>query len=237
MSLLEWFRGRRKEDAVLDGNPYLNSRRALHEYNGAILDSRRLWQTVALLCLMIALGAVGGVIHFANQSTYIPYVVEVNTLGQAVSVKRADRAVTVDERVVRASLASFIHDARMVSFDRVAQNDAIWRVYAMLQSGDPATTKLTEYMSDPATGPTKRAEEASVGVEILSVLRQTEETWEVDWIERVWSRQGVREGQHRMRGLLTVYVVPPTSATTEEDMRRNPLGIFVKDFTWARITE
>jgi type IV secretion system protein VirB5 len=143
----------------------------------------------------------------------------------------------VDERVMRASLASFVHDARMISFDRVAQNDAIWRVYAMLQSGDPATTKLTEYMSDPATGPAKRAEEESVGVEILSVLRQTEETLEVDWTERVWSRQGVREGQHRMRGLLTVYVVPPTSATTGDDMRRNPLGIFVRDFTWAKIVE
>lgn len=237
MNPLDLFRVRRGEKETLDGNPYLNSRRTLNEYNGAILESRRLWQTVALVCLMIALGAVGGVIHFASQSAYIPYVVEVNGLGQASAVRRADRAVSVDERVVRASLASFVHDVRMVSFDRVAQNDAIWRAYAMLQSGDPATTKITEYMSDPATGPAARAGESSVGVEIQSVLRQTEETWEVDWVERVWNRQGVREGQHRMRGLLTVYAVPPTSATTEDDMRRNPLGIFVRDFTWARIAE
>ena len=237
MNPLDLFRGRQKEEAALDGNPYLNARRTLNEYNAAIINSRQLWQAAAFVCLMIALGAVGGVIHFANQSTYIPYVVEIDKLGQAVAVKRADRAVNVDERVVRASLAAFVHDVRMVSFDRIAQNDAIWRVYAMLQSGDPATTKITEYMSDPATGPAKRAEELSVGVEIQSVLRQTAETWEIDWIERVWNRQGVREGQHRMRGLLTVYIVPPTSTTTEEDIRKNPLGIFVRDFTWSRVIE
>lgn len=107
----------------------------------------------------------------------------------------------------------------------------------MLQSGDPATTKITEYMSDPATGPSKRAEELSVGVEIQSVLRQTAETWEIDWIERVWNRQGVREGQHRMRGLLTIYIISPTSTTTEEDIRKNPLGIYVRDFTWSRVVE
>ncbi len=237
MNPLDLFRGRKKAEAPLDDNPYLNARRTLNDYNGAIIGSRQIWQAVALICLMIALGAVGGVIHFASQSTFVPYVVEVDKLGQAAAVRRADRASPIDERVVHASLASFVRDVRMVSFDRTAQNDAIWRVYAMLQSGDPATTKITEYMKEPATSPAKRAEEASVGIEIQSVLRQTEETWEIDWTERVWNRQGVREGQYRMRGILTIYIVPPTSTTTEEEIRMNPLGIFVRDFTWARIVE
>lgn len=237
MSLFDLFRGKRKENAVFDENPYLNSRKTLNEYNGAIIQSRHIWQSVALICLMIALGSMGGVIYFASQSTFIPYVVEVDTLGKAVAVRRADRASAIDERVVQASLASFVHDVRMVSFDRTAQNNAIWRIYAMLQSSDPATTKITEYMIDPETSPEKRAAELSVGVEIKSVLRQTDETWEIDWIEKVWDRQGVRLAQNRMRGLLTIYLVPPTSATTEEDIRMNPLGIFVRDFTWARIAE
>ncbi len=237
MNLLSLFRGRRKPKTGLDDNPYLNARRSLNEYNGAIIGSRRIWQAVALICLMIAVGAVGGVIHFAGRSRFIPYVVEVDTLGQAVAVKRADRVSPVDARVVQAFLAAFVRDVRTVSFDRGAQNDAIWRAYAMLQSGDPATTKITEFMRDPITNPAKRAEEASVGVEVLSVLRQTEETWEIDWVETIWNRQGVREGRNRMRGILTMYIVPPTSATTEEEIRMNPLGLYVRDFTWARIAE
>ena len=125
----------------------------------------------------------------------------------------------------------------MVSFDRTVQNDAIWRVFALLQSGDPATNKITEFMKDPNTSPTQRAAENSVGVEISSVLRQTEETWEINWLERVWNRQGVRMEQYRMRGLATVYFVPPTTATTEEEIRRNPLWMYVRDFTWSRVIE
>ncbi len=238
MNLLQLFRGKSDGgEKAVEENPYLTSRRTLNEYNGSIISSRQIWQATALLSMLITIGAVGGIIYIACQSRFVPYVVEVDKLGQAVAVNRADRARDVDERVVHASLASFIRDVRMVSFDRSVQNDAIWRVFSMLQSSDPATNKITDYMKDPVTNPTKRAEEFSVGVEIMSVLRQTEETWEVNWTEKVWNRQGIREQQYRMRGLLTIYVVPPTTATTEDEIRRNPLGIFIRDFTWSRIAE
>ncbi len=235
MRLLELFRRSKNDDAVLDENPYLNARRTLNEHNGAIINSRQMWQATALLALLIAIGAVGGIIHIGSQSRFVPYVVEVDQLGQSNAVRRADRAAAMDERVVRASIAAFVRDMRMVSFDRNVQNDAVWRVFALLQSSDPATMKITDYMKDPVTNPSKRAETHSVGVEILSVLQQTTETWEVNWTEKVWDRQGIRVEEYRMRGLITVYAVPPTTATTEEELRRNPLGIFVRDFTWSRI--
>jgi type IV secretion system protein VirB5 len=237
MKLLELFRGKKSDEQALNENPYLNARRTLNDHNGAIISSRQIWQATALLALLIAIGAVGGIIHIGSQSRFIPYVVEVDKLGQANAVKRADRAAEADGRILHATIAAFVRDARMVSFDRNVQNDAIWRVFSLLQSSDPATTKITEYMKDPATSPTKRAETHSVGVEISSVLQQTAETWEVNWMEKVWDRQGIRVEQYRMRGLVTVYGIPPTTATTEEEIRRNPLGIFVRDFTWSRIAE
>jgi type IV secretory pathway TrbF-like protein len=33
---------------------------------------------------------------------------------------------------------------------------------------------------------------------------------------------------------VTVYTVEATAETTEEQMRDNPLGIHVRDFTWAK---
>jgi type IV secretion system protein VirB5 len=59
----------------------------------------------------------------------------------------------------------------------------------------------------------------------------------VNWTERVWDRKGVQVDQYRMRGLLTIYVSPPTSSTREEEIWRNPLGIFVRDATWAKVVE
>lgn len=237
MKLLELFRGKKTDEQVLNENPYLNAKRTLNEHNGAIINSRQVWQATALLALMIAIGAVGGIVYIGSQSRFIPYVVEVDQLGQANAVRRADRAVEADARVLRATIAAFVRDTRMVSFDRHVQNDAIWRVFSMLQSSDPATNKITDFMKDPATSPSKRAEIHSVGVEISSVLQQTAETWEVNWVEKIWDRQGIRVEQYRMRGLITVYILPPTTATTEEEIRRNPLGMFVRDFTWSRIAE
>jgi Type IV secretory pathway, TrbF components len=237
MKLLSLFRAGQKDEAVLDGNPYLNARRTMNEQTGAIIASRQIWQAVALVSMLITVGGVGGLIHIGMQSKYVPYVVEVDKLGRAVAGRVVDRAGRVDDRVVKATLASFIVDSRGVSFDRNQQNDAIWRVYSHLQSSEPATTKITAYMTDPATSPTKKAEEYSVGVEISSVLQQTDSTWEVNWTERVWDRKGVQVEQYRMRGLLTIYVSPPTSSTREEEIWRNPLGIFFRDVTWAKVVD
>ena len=31
-----------------------------------------------------------------------------------------------------------------------------------------------------------------------------------------------------------VHVVPPTNRTSEEQIRKNPLGIFIRDFNWSK---
>ncbi len=237
MNLLSLFRAGQKDEKILDGNPYLNARRTMNEQTGAIIASRQIWQAVALVSMLITVGAVGGLIHIGSQSKYVPSGAQADKLGRAIAGRDVDRAGRADDRVVKATLATFIADSRAVSFDRNQQNDAIWRVYSHLQSGEPATTKITSYMTDPVTSPTKKAEEYSVGVEISSVLQQTDTTWEVNWTERVWDRKGVQVDQYRMRGLLTIYVSPPTSSTREEEIWRNPLGIYFRDVTWAKVVE
>jgi type IV secretion system protein VirB5 len=37
-----------------------------------------------------------------------------------------------------------------------------------------------------------------------------------------------------MRAMVTLFIVAPTPATTEEQLRKNPMGIFVRDFTWSK---
>lgn len=238
-SILDLFRkqkpGEGKAPASSE-NPYLNARRNWNEYTGSVVNSRRIWQTVALMSLMITLAAVAGLIYVASQSKFIPYIIEVDRLGQIAAIGRAERAATFDSRLIHAAVASFVQDARSVSFDRYQQNNAVWRVYSMLRSGDPATSKMTIYMKDPDTSPTTRAGTVSVGVEIRSVLQQTPETWEVTWVEKTWDKNGTGIGQTTMRGLITVYISPPTTSTTEEEIRRNPIGVYVRDYNWTRVT-
>ena len=217
-------------------SPYLNARRVENDRTADIMGRCRLWQAVALLALLWAVGGMGGVLHLAASSQFVPYVVEVDRLGQTRGAGRADRAAEADERVVRHLLASFISDARTVSFDRNIQTEAVWRVYSALRQNDPATAKMSTYMTDVNTSPTRRAEKSSVSVEIVSVMKQSADTWEVIWLETEWRRDSGEALQaRRWRALLNVYFLPPTSATAEEQIRRNPLGVFVKDFSWSAV--
>jgi len=217
-------------------NPYLNARREWNSHLSGVLSASRTWQVIGIVSLMIALVAVAGMIHIASQSKFVPYVVEVDKHGQVRAVQAADVAAPADQRVIHAALASFINDARLVTPDVSVQRTAVFRVYAMLAPDDPATAKMNEWFNGSEdASPFKRAAKETVSIEIASAIPQSEETWQVDWVETVRDRQGVMKGQpYRMRALLTIYLVAPTAATSEEQIRKNPLGIFVRDFSWSK---
>ena len=228
------------EDGRREGeneNPYLSARRTWNDHMRAVAASRNMWQLLAILALMIALAAVGGVIHVGSQSKFIPYVVQVDKLGEAVAVSRADTANPTDSRVIHASVASFIADLRMVTPDVALQRRAVFRAYALLSPNDPATAKTNEWLNgSKERNPFKRAATETVSVEIISVIPQSLETWQVDWIENVFDRKGQAALEpFRMRALLTIYTVEPTTSTTEEQIRNNPLGIYVRDFSWSKL--
>lgn len=218
-------------------NPYLTARRTWNEHVGSVVSSRQTWQVVGILSLLIALASVGGVIHIGSQSKYIPYVIEVDKLGQTIAVGPVQAAGRADQRVVHASVSEFVSDARSVTPDVALQRKAVFRVYAHLSPNDPATAKMNEWLNGTAdSSPFKRATKEMVSVEIKSVLPQTPDTWQVEWTETTRDRQGVMKGQAvNMRALVNVYTIETTSQTTDEQLRNNPLGIYVRDFSWSII--
>lgn len=217
-------------------NPYLDARKKHNEYESSRNASLRLWKLFGLLGLLTGLAGVGGMIHIGSQSKFVPYVIEVDKLGQTLPVSVADKAAPADPRIVSSLLARAITLARMVTPDVVVQRNAIFELYASLDSSDPAALKMQEYLgSDSDTSPFKRAAKETVDVQITSVIPQSDETWQVDWMETVRARgDGSIISRFRMRALVRIYVVPPTNRTSEEQIRKNPLGIFIRDFNWSK---
>jgi type IV secretion system protein TrbF len=217
-------------------NPYLTARRSWNDHVGAVMSSRQTWQVMGILCLMIALASVGGMIHIGSQSKFIPYIIEVDKLGQSLAISPAQLVAIPDQRVVHSAVASFINDARLVTPDIALQRKAVFRVYAMLSANDPATAKSNQWFNGSEdSSPFNRAKKETVSIEIHTVIPQTPETWQVDWVETVYDRQGVVQGApFRMRALVTVYTIPSTQQTTEEQLRLNPLGVYVRDFSWSK---
>lgn len=106
----------------------------------------------------------------------------------------------------------------------------------MVRVKDPAAAFLNEWLTKNGwESPFERAKEMTVEVEISSVLQPSNDTWQVNWVET----ERERSGKHlrdplQMEASLTVVVMPPSSQTDEEQMRRNPLGIYVKEMSWAQ---
>ncbi|MBE7157355.1 MAG: conjugal transfer protein TrbF [Rhodospirillales bacterium] len=218
-------------------SPYFNARRSWNDHVGRVVTATKVWQAVGIGSLVVTGIAVVGLVSVAKQSRFVPYIVEVDKLGQVAAVRQASAIDPASlTSVTKAELASFITRARLVTPDQQLQATAIREVYALLANSDPATAKMNEWFNGTReNNPFARAEKVLVSTSINSVIPQSADSWQVDWTETVVSRDGHPESVANMRALITTYLVPATAATTEAEIQRNPIGLYVKDFNWSKI--
>lgn len=79
-------------------------------------------------------------------------------------------------------------------------------------------------------GPFTRVGKESVSVEVTSVVRASDSSFQVRWIERRFVN-GSAAGLERWTAVISLVLQPPR---TEEKLRRNPLGIYVNGLSWSR---
>lgn len=219
-------------------NPYFTTRRKWNDLIAQLNSSVRMWQMLAILSLLGCIGSLVVILIVSMQTKFVPYIVEVDRLGQAIAVSSAQRANQLDERIIHAQLASFISDSRMVTPDALYQKKAILNVYAFLSPEDIALQKMNQWYSatDEST-PFKRAEKYTVSVNILSIVPQTPETWQIDWVETVLDRSGKVIERFTMRAIVIIYIVPPEQTLNVEQIRMNPTGLYISDFNWGKLTQ
>jgi type IV secretion system protein TrbF len=210
-------------------NPYVEARREWNERYGDYIRQAHHWRTMAIISGLSALVSVAGLAYVGAQNKIVPYVVEVDKLGQAAAVARAAHPAAVDPRVVRAYLARFVTDWRTVSIDRQAQKGAIDRVYAMLPSGSIALNKLNDHFK--AHNPFTAATSQTVAVAVHNLLPISDQTWQVEWQEVVRDLRGQLQSNVRMKVSIMVGITPPTD---ERLMLVNPLGVYITDLNWSQ---
>lgn len=226
-----------KKGAQSAENPYLTARRTWNEHVGSVVSQKQTWQFIGILSMLISLAAVGGIVHIGSQSKFIPYVVQVDKLGQSVASGPLEATNRVDPRVMHATLAEWLSCARMVTPDVPLQRKCVFKVYAMLNTKDPATAKMNEWLNGSAdSNPFKRAGKEMVSIEMKTVIPQTPDTWQVEWTENTRDRNGILKTQPVIwRALITTYIAESSPQITDEQLRNNPLSIYVRDFSWARV--
>ena len=208
---------------------YLAARAEWNERYGSYVQQARGWRLAFFMSAAVSLMAVGGVVYIGSQSRLVPYIVEVNQLGDALAAQRADVASTPDTRLIRAQLARWINDTRTVYLDASAERYIINEAYGMVDRQSAAYGDLNNYFR--ANDPFKRAQTETVNIHITSVLPISQNTWRIEWNEETNSRDGSTQQVAHWQATVTIALHPPSDSET---VLINPTGLYVQNFSWAQ---
>jgi type IV secretion system protein VirB5 len=216
--------------ALFNSNPYLDARREWNERYGSYIAHARNWRFFSLGMLGMTLVQSIGLVVLGSQNKLVPYIVQVDKLGAPVAVNYAQQVYPTDERVIRFLLAQFCADLRGVVADGVVQRQMVDRVYALLPSGSQASKMVSEFMQNP--NPFVKAQTMGISLEIKSMLKLSDKTWQIDWVETQRNLAGGVIGTSTWRASATITISPPDS---EELIRANPIGLFITHLNVAEV--
>lgn len=216
-------------------NPYLNAKITYRD-NLIALANNRLWLMILLIvAVLIALGCTASAISSANRSVYVPYVVSVDNHGVSVPAGIAREVPKANDKLISSTLAQFIIAVRTVTVDVSYLTRNLDWAYAHVKEQTPARKTLEAWLSGTAgvKNPVERAYDEIVSCDIVSVLKQTENTYTIEWIETIRSR-GADKGkkEKHMKALITMEMGDPPNANDTKGIIFNPLGIYIKEFNW-----
>ncbi|WP_320008953.1 type IV secretion system protein [Maridesulfovibrio sp.] len=212
-------------------NPYISGREEWLERYGSYIEGRNQWRIFALCCLLVT--AISMTMNFiqVTQSKVIPYTVEVDKHGQVLSVTRADEVGAVPKRIIQAEVANLIVNWRTVTADIGLQKKMVQRMSSFVLGAAQGAAK-NWYESN---NPYERGQKVLVEVDIKGIpLPVSSESWRVEWLETVRNHSGVTISSTNYEATVKVRLSPPT---TESQILRNPLGIYVTELSWAKLLE
>jgi len=206
--------------------PYQKAEQLWDERIGASRVQAKNWRLMAFGCFALSAALSGALVWQSMQSRVVPYVVEVDKFGEARAIAPADATYRPADAQIAWHLARFITHVRGVSTDPVLVRQNWLAAYDF--ATDRAALFLNEYAK--TNDPFGQIGTRSVSVQITSVVRASDTSFQVKWTEQVFERGSLAKTE-RWTAILTTIIQPPRSA---EQLRKNPLGLFVSAIDWSR---
>lgn len=217
----------RTEPLPADATPYQRAQYEWDDRYGRQARSIASWKTATFVLLLINGLVTASLFWLAQQSKVVPYVVQVDKLGQALAFGPASELRHLDQRLYRYQLSLVIHHLRTIHPDPVSQRRSLQEAYAFL--AEPASSWVGNYFREH--NPFSVNE--TVTAQVTSVLRlgQDDHSWQVQWYEDHFGLDGRKTGRSYFRGTLQTQVRPPKST---EISLINPLGLYVTQIDWSQ---
>lgn len=206
--------------------PYQAAAQVWDQRLGSARVQARSWRLMAFGCLALAVLAAAGLVWRAGQSFITPYVVEVDHLGQVRAIGKATTPYNPTDAQIAYHLARFITDVRSLSIDPVVVRQNWLDAYGYTTS--QGAQVLNEYAR--AHNPFAHIGHDSVSVDVESVVRVSASSFQARWVEQHYT-DGTLTGTERWTAVLSIVMQPPRTA---QELRRNPLGIYINGLSWSR---
>ena len=206
--------------------PYQKAAQVWDERIGSARVQARNWRLMAFGSLILSGGFAAGLIWQSVQGTVVPWVVQVDKLGQAQPIAPATADYRPTDPQMAWHLARFIEQVRSIPADPVIVRQNWLRAYEW--TTDRGAEALNDYAR--ANDPFAHVGKQQVAVDVSSVIRASPESFRVAWTERRYEN-GQLSTTERWTAIVTIVIQPPRDA---DRLKANPLGIYVNAINWSR---
>ena len=207
--------------------PYQRAAQVWDERIGSARVQARNWRLMAFGSLILSAGFASALVwQSAARGTVVPWVVQVDNLGQAQTVAPANADYRPTDPQIAFHLGRFIEQVRAIPADAIIVRQNWLRAYEW--TTDRGAAALNDYAR--ANDPFTKVGRQQVAVEVSSVIRASPNSFRVAWTERHFEN-GQLSTTERWTAILTIVIQPPRDA---ERLRANPLGIYVNAISWSR---
>ena len=206
--------------------PYQKAAQVWDERIGSARVQAHNWRLVALGSVSVSLILAVLLLWIGRSATTTPYIVEVDPRGGARAVGPAAETYKPNDAQIAYHLSRFVDNVRSLSSDALVVKQNWLKAYDF--ATERAAVTLNEYARD--NDPFAKVGRETVAVEVTSVVRASDSSFQIRWLERTFESGALKETR-RLTGLFSIIITPPRTA---EAVRKNPLGIYVHTFNWSQ---
>ncbi|MFD1798006.1 conjugal transfer protein TrbF [Paracoccus aurantiacus] len=206
--------------------PYQKAAQVWDERIGSARVQAKNWRLMAFGCLILSAGFATALVWQSVRGTVVPWVVQVDNLGQAQAVAPASADYRPSDPQIAFHLGRFIEEVRSIPADPIIVRQNWLRAYEF--TTDRGAAALNDFAR--ASDPFGKVWRQQITIEVSSVIRASPNSFRVAWTERHYEN-GQLSTTERWTAILTLVIQTPRSA---ERLRANPLGIYVNAISWSR---
>ncbi len=193
---------------------------------GSAIKQAHNWRIMAFLSFGLIVFLTITLITYSSRSHITPYVVEVDSLGQARAIGPVSEPYSPSDAIITYQLSNFIGKVRSLPSDPVILRNNWLKAYDFVT--DQGANILNQYAAK--NDPFEWLGKKTITVQVTNIVRASENSFQIKWQEEHFTNGSLSESRIYTAILSLVF----EQARDVETLRKNPLGLYIHDLNWSR---